>query len=202
MKKMASSKWLVASGVVLAQVISCMQLEYIDASPSSSAGELLSSSSILSSSSLSASPLSSSSLSFEVKVSEHELEHKGLSFYDAILLCNKMSIEEGLDTLYQHDKPVFTDDSLFWLPNIRVLENRTGYRLPTKEEWTKAMESGEIEKLYEDVGEWLYSEVNSEYSVFELAPSFLKTVGLHKKREGYPVFGIRVVRIQFLSSTI
>lgn len=191
-KKIGYGVWGIGYGVIL---LSCMQLEYADASSSDSVGEILSSSSFLE-------PLSSSSVSFEAKVSEHELEHRGLSFYDAILLCNKMSIEEGLDTLYEYDKPVFTDGSLFWLPNIRVLENRAGYRLPTKEEWEKAMESGEIEKLYEDVGEWLYSDVNSEYSVFELAPSFQKTVGLHREREGYPVFGIRVVRMQFLSSTI
>jgi len=191
-------------------VFSCMQLEYVEISDgateeisSSSQEELLSSSSsqeeepLSSSSSQEEEELSSSSSEtiIEPQIGKQELTHKGISYYEAILICNAMSLEEGLDTLYQYDKPIFTEDSLFWLPNIKVLENSPGYRLPTKEEWVSAMENGEIEKLDEDVGEWLYGEVNSEYSIFELAPHFLKTVGLYKEREGYPIYGMRVVRV-------
>jgi hypothetical protein len=37
-------------------------------------------------------------------------------------------------------------------------------------------------------------ETNSQYSIYELAPHFLKTVGLYRARDGYPVYGMRVVR--------
>jgi len=124
-----------------------------------------------------------------LQVGEYELSITGISYYEAILLCNKMSLEEGLDTLYQYDKPVFNEDSLFWLPNIKVLEDRSGYRLPTKEEWLAA----DIQKLNEEVGEWLYSESNSMYAVFELAPQFVKAVGLYREKEGNPIYGMRVV---------
>jgi len=182
MKKMGSWEWLVASGLALS---ACMQLEYIEIPL---VQEEISSSSEM--------EVSSSSESSILQIGKYELSFMGISYYDAILLCNKMSLEEGLDTLYQYDNPVFTEDSLFWLPNIKVLENRSGYRLPTKEEWQQAKENGEIEKLNDDVGEWLYSESNSMYATFELAPHFVKAVGLYREREEGPVYGMRVVRVR------
>ncbi|MDR3000297.1 MAG: hypothetical protein LBU89_03440 [Fibromonadaceae bacterium] len=181
---------LMAIGVLT----SCMQLEYIEA-PDEFAWEESSSSEVELSSS---SDFSSSSSLEDVKLQmwQYELEHRGISYYEAILICNKMSLEEGLDTLYSYDKPVFVDE-LFWLPNLQVLENRSGYRLPTKAEWLSAWEKKEIKKNYENVGEWLYETSGSQYSSFELAPHFLRTVGLYKEREGYPVYGMRVVKAQF-----
>jgi len=177
---------MVASGLVFT---ACMQLEYIEIPL---VQEEISSSSemeieVSSSSSEESKPI--------LQIGKYELLYTGISYYDAILLCNKMSLEEGLDTLYQYDRPMFTEDSLFWLPNIKVLENRSGYRLPTKEEWLQAKENGEIEKLNEDVGEWLYSESNSMYATFELAPHFVKAVGLYREKEGELVYGMRVVKI-------
>jgi len=173
MKKMAFALVLTA----------CMQLEYVDIpiEEEEEEEEEISSS-------------SSEEVTVEVpvlQVGKYELSITGISYYEAILLCNKMSLEEGLDTLYQYDKPVFNEDSLFWLPNIKVLEDRSGYRLPTKEEWLAA----DVEKLNEDVGEWLYSESNSMYASFELAPQFVKAVGLYRGKEGNPVYGMRVVKI-------
>jgi hypothetical protein len=173
-------RMIVASGLVL---IACMQLEYIEIP----LDEDISSSSEM--------EVSSSSESSVLQIGKYELSYAGISYYDAILLCNKMSLEEGLDTLYQYDKPIFTEDSLFWLPNIRVLENRSGYRLPTKEEWLQAKENGEMEKLNDDVGEWLYGESNSMYGAFELAPHFVKAVGLYREKEGNPLYGMRVVKL-------
>jgi hypothetical protein len=175
-------------GVIGVQT-TCMQLEYIE--------EPVAQEGIFSSSAMEEQNSSSSEAEIlKLQISKHELEFRGVSFYDAILICNEMSRKEGLDTLYQYDKPVFTEDSLIWLPNITVLENRSGYRLPTKEEWVAAWESGEIEKQHEDVGEWLYSQPSSQYSVFELAPNFLKAVGLYREREGYPAYGVRLLKIQ------
>jgi len=184
---------------VIGVMASCMQLEYMEISDmGSSAHEEISSSSEAGELSSSSSSSSSENLKLQMmQIGRHELAHRGISYYEAILICNKMSLEEGLDTLYQYDKPIFTEDSLFWLPNLSLLEERSGYRLPTREEWVRAMENGEIEKLDENVGEWLYGNVYSQYSVFELAPGFLKTVGLYREREGYPVYGMRVVKVVF-----
>jgi len=169
--------------VAVLALSACMQLEYeyVEKEVEEEKEEEISSSSFVSSSS--ESPI--------LQVGKYELPITGISYYEAILLCNKMSLEEGLDTLYEYDSPAFTEDSLFWLPNIRVLENRSGYRLPTKEEWLSA----DIEKLNEEVGEWLYSESNSMYGAFELAPQFVKAVGLYRSKEGNPVYGMRVVKV-------
>jgi len=177
-------KMLVASGLVLS---TCMQLEYAEIPLTQ---EEISSSSemVVSSSSEKSKPV--------LQIGKHELSFTGISYYDAILLCNKMSLEEGFDTLYKYDNPVFTKDSLFWLPNIKVLENRSGYRLPTKGEWQQAKEQGKIEKSNEDIGEWLYGESNSMYGTFELAPHFVKVVGLYRERAEGPVYGMRVVKMQ------
>ena len=169
-----------------ALLIACMQLEYVEISANSSSSEAEPEPESSSSEEYS----SSSEEGPTLQMGEHELAYRGISYYDAILICNSLSRQEGLDTLYKYDKPVFTEDSLFWLPNIRVLENRSGYRLPTKEEWLAA----EVEKLDKNVGEWLYSEGSSQYAVFELAPNFLKAVGLYRERAGYPVYGMRVVK--------
>jgi hypothetical protein len=180
MKRMANKNWLMVSLIGI-QAIACMQLEYIERPLEVPVQEERYSS-------------SSNSENPKLQIGKHELAYRGISYYEAILICNKMSFEEGLDTLYKYSKPIFTEDSLFWLPNLEVLENLSGYRLPTKEEWLSAKENGEIEKLDENIGEWLYSEAYSQYSVFELAPHFLKTVGLYREREGYPIYGIRVVK--------
>jgi hypothetical protein len=170
-------------------LIACMQLEYIEKPIEeihySSEFEEQSSS-------------SSEIFELQLQMGRHELAHRGISYYEAILICNKMSIEEELDSLYQYDKPVFISDSLFWLPNIRTLEDLSGYRLPTKEEWLLAKENRQIEKLDENVGEWLYGNVNSQYGAFELAPHFLKTVGLYKERENYPIYGMRVAKLVWI----
>jgi len=173
------SVWL-AGGFWLC--VSCMQLEYIEIADMAEGIASQEPSS------------TSSSASSTLQMGKYELSYKGISYYEAILICNEMSLAEGLDTLYQYEKQIFTEDSLFWLPNIKVLWQNSGYRLPTKEEWLLAQENGEIEKLYTDVGEWLYSETNSQYSIYELAPHFLKTVGLYRARDGYPVYGMRVVK--------
>jgi len=179
--------------VIALALSACMQLEYVEipVEEEKEEEEEISSSSSVSSSSEEVVEVSSSSAVPVLQVGKYELSITGISYYDAILLCNKMSLEDGLDTLYQYDKPVFTDDSLFWLPNIKVLEERSGYRLPTKEEWLAA----DTQKLNEDVGEWLYGEANSMYGAFELAPQFVKAVGLYREKEGNPVYGMRVVKV-------
>jgi hypothetical protein len=169
---------------------SCMQLEEIEIPASENTVEISSSSST---------PQEASSSSLEIKpqVEKNRLDTIGISYYDAIRICNKMSIEEGLDSLYQYDKSVFVDDSLFWLQNIKVLENLSGYRLPTREEWSIAQENGELEDIDEDISEWLYSEsTNSQYSAFGLAPKFLTAVGLYRSRADYPDYGMRVVKVK------
>ena len=137
---------------------------------------------------------SSGSGNFSLQIGKYRMDTT-VSYYEAILLCNELSRADGLDTLYQYDEPAFVENSFFWLPNLKVLENRPGYRLPTKEEWLSAKEKGDMEGVDENKGEWLYKESNKPYSAFELAPTFFKAVGLYKEVEGNPAYGARVLKV-------
>jgi hypothetical protein len=180
-------KKIIASFTVAMIIMNCMQLEYAENSNLPKETEIEEEIPI------------EQTLTLEFGL--NELEQKNISFYEAILLCNKISIEENLDTLYEYSEKFFVDDSLFWLTNLKVRKNLQGYRLPTKEEWVEAFENGKIEKLDENIGEWLFveTESQSQFSVMELAPHFKKTVGLYKEREDYPIFGMRLVRVMLNS---
>jgi len=176
-------------GLLTGVLAACMQLKYADDDEQ------------IGTNSLSSSHTSSSSSSIYSKLKMGKLDtnfKKGISYYKAITWCNKMSLEEKLDSLYQYDEPDYVDveDSTFWLPNIRILEGRSGYRLPTKEEWEWASKSGEITDVDKNIGEWLYREANSQYSTFELAPDFSRAVGLYRgSMDGSLVYGMRAVKI-------
>jgi len=173
MKKILLTGLIVGIGIQ----ISCMQLEYIDPSAEEKTGS------------------SSGSGNAKLQISKHRLDTLNISYYEAILICNKMSRADNLDTLYQYDELVLEDDSFFWLQNIKVLENRSGYRLPTREEWLFANENEEMEDIDDNIGEWLYKKSNAKYGTFELAPNFLKAVGLYKEVKGHPVYGMRVLKV-------
>lgn len=148
---------------------SCMQLDEIDVSANGNS--------------------SGSSGNSKLQMEKHR-QDTGVSYYEAILICNAFSLLDALDSLYQYDEPISVEES-FWLPNIKILENRSGYRLPTKEEWLRSMENGEMEDVDENIGEWLYSELNTQYSVYELAPKFSKAVGFRKN----PNYGVRLLKV-------
>jgi len=185
MRKIVNKKMLFAISweILIAWVlVACMQLDTIEDSVSSSSNRKYRSS-------------SSSISKIIMQVSPTKLDTTGISYYEAILICNKMSIKEGLDTLYKYDSLSIVEGSLFWLQNLKVLENRSGYRLPTMEEWEQAEESGKIIDANGTVGEWIYREANSPYALFYIAPSFVKATGLYKKNPDNPAYGMRVLKV-------
>lgn len=85
-----------------------------------------------------------------------------VSFYDALCFCNKLSVKEGLEPVYnvnvshiEGDEYVYTDekDVSKWgyephegnklYGKITVDEKANGYRLPTVEEWLYAAQGGQ-----------------------------------------------------------
>jgi len=178
-------------GLLIGILAACMQLKYADDDEQQ-----------MGTKSSSSSRASGSSSSIYSKLQMGKLDtnfKKGISYYKAIMRCNEMSLEENLDSLYQYDMPeyIMGDTSIFWLPNIKILEGRSGYRLPTRAEWSKAYENGEIKDVDKNIGEWLYREAaNSKNSEFELAPDFYRAVGLYKASiDGSLVYGMRAVKI-------
>ena len=73
---------------------------------------------------------------------------EGITFYEAVLFCNRLSIASGRDPVYQIWGVPDWEKYLLWvisgssknqlnttLYNIYVNENANGYRLPTPDEW-------------------------------------------------------------------
>jgi len=64
-----------------------------------------------------------------------------VTWYDAIIYCNLRSEMEGLEKVYSYTDPVYGADNSQWkgrcirLSNLSADLTKSGYRLPTEEEW-------------------------------------------------------------------
>ena len=82
----------------------------------------------------------------------------GMRYYEAVLFCNRLSEIEGLDTAYSYSGAYFENASTHnvgaytglckKLVDLQVDTSKTGYRLPTPEEWAWAMKAGASTKYY------------------------------------------------------
>ena len=67
-----------------------------------------------------------------------------MTWYDAVMYCNKLSELENLDEYYNIDEEEYHDLDRVEYQNITVTENEgaNGYRLPTEDEWEYAARGG------------------------------------------------------------
>ena len=119
---------------------------------------------------------------------EKNLPVEQVSWYDAVVFCNKLSVMDGLDPVYSVSNK--TDVSEWdYTPSIyseiKCNENANGYRLPTVEEWQYAANGGqEFEYSFEYSGSDNLDEVgwydkNSEEKTHPVA---------QKKPNGYGLY--------------
>lgn len=62
----------------------------------------------------------------------------GISWFDAVLFCNKKSISRGYDTAYVYSSIIETDGVVTGFENFSTHYQTSGFRLPTEAEWEYA----------------------------------------------------------------
>jgi hypothetical protein len=73
---------------------------------------------------------------------------ENVTFYDAILYCNARSLREGLKPVYSYDSPQFNGDVCTSISNLSADTSKSGYRLPSPEEWEYIYMAGTITDYY------------------------------------------------------
>lgn len=124
-----------------------------------------------------------------------------ISWYDAILYCNKRSLKEGLKPYYNIDMNTIDKsniseyDTIKW--TVTTNNNANGYRLPTEIEWEYAASGGQLSQNYtysgsNDIEEvaWYWRNAGDEYitgdwswSLIENNKNRTQNVGIKKANE-------------------
>lgn len=86
-----------------------------------------------------------------------------VTFYDAVLYANALSLSMKLDTVYEWtSKALDADGKCTYLDEFRTNYSASGYRLPTEAEWVYAAKSGWNPKSFG------WNSENSDYALHEV----------------------------------
>ena len=106
-----------------------------------------------------------------------EHDHKpvqNVSWFDAVIFCNKWSERDGLNIIYELDQ----------FGGVQIHYEKNGYRLPTEAEWEYACRSGSSTEFYwgdsrEDWDKYAWHDRNSDDQVHIVGQRIPNKWGLH-----------------------
>ncbi len=115
----------------------------------------------------------------------------GLSWYDALVLCNKLSMAEGLTPAYRIKNStdpakwgtVPTERNRTWDAAV-IVAGSTGYRLPTEAQWEYAAKGGIMQDDYtyagsDTVGDVAWYKDNSDNKIHNEGRKQPNSIGLY-----------------------
>jgi formylglycine-generating enzyme required for sulfatase activity len=99
---------------------------------------------------------------------------EGMRFNEAILFCNRLSLLEGLDSVYTYTGAYFMnassqnagnfDGRCYKITDLEADTSKNGYRLPTPDEWSWAMKARASTKFYWGNGDMWTSTESRPYA--------------------------------------
>jgi len=123
---------------------------------------------------------------------------EGLSWYEAIVFCNRFSLREGLYLAYEiptlADKTIWSTDPSTWgaapyywderWDSVRIVQGSTGYRLPTEAQWEFASRAGTASSWHFgnneiEIGNYAWYTANSENITHQVGTKQPNQLGLY-----------------------